>query len=40
MILTGNIAFHISMRGWGGIMAEAWNKIENTDKYDYMDFYM
>ena len=27
-------------RAWGAIMAEAWNKIENADKYTYLDFYM
>jgi hypothetical protein len=27
-----------SFRGWGRIMAKAWNIIENTDKYTYTDF--
>jgi hypothetical protein len=28
----------LSYRGWGRIMAEARNRAENTDKYDYCDF--
>lgn len=28
-----------TQRAWGGLMAKAWNRIENTDKYDYIDFY-
>lgn len=27
------------MREWGAIMSDAWNQIESTDKYTYMDFY-
>jgi len=29
-----------SWRGWGGLMADCWNDIEKSYKYDYMDFYM
>lgn len=29
-----------SMRSWGGLMAKAWNEIEQSNNYDYMDFYM
>lgn len=29
-----------SWRAWGGLMADAWNAIEQICKYDYMDFYM
>lgn len=28
-----------TQRAWGNLMADAWNHIENTDKYDYIDFY-
>jgi hypothetical protein len=30
----------LSMRSWGGLMAEAMNIIEGEDKYTYIDFYM
>jgi hypothetical protein len=29
-----------SYRAWGDMLAAAWNTIENTDKYHYMNFYM
>lgn len=32
--------YMLSWRGWGSLMAEAWNDIEQEFKYDYMDFYM
>jgi len=30
----------LSMRSWGGLMAEAMNIKEKTTQYDYRDFYM
>ena len=30
----------LSMRAWGDLMAQAMNRKEKTDKYDYRDFYM
>ena len=30
----------VSMRVWGGLMAEAVNVVRHTDKYTYTDFYM
>lgn len=30
----------VSMRTWGGIMADAMNIKNHTREYDYMDFYM
>ncbi len=39
--LNGKVGTYLtSMRYWGGIMANCWNEIEQTNKYDYMDFYM
>lgn len=39
--LDGKVGIYlVSMRYWGNIMAECWNEIEQTLKYDYMDFYM
>jgi len=35
--IDGNI-YGYSQRGWGGIMADAWNKIEKTNNYDYCSF--
>lgn len=29
-----------SMRSFGNTMSEAWNKIDETNSYDYSDFYM
>lgn len=33
-------ALCLSFRAWGDLMAAAWNSIENTTKYSYMDFYV
>ena len=39
--LDGKVGTYlVSMRHWGSIMADCWNEIEQTLKYDYMDFYM
>lgn len=39
--LDGKVGTYlVSMRYWGSIMADCWNEIEQTLKYDYMDFYM
>lgn len=32
-------AMTYSLRAWSGLMADVWNKILNTDKYDYLSFY-
>jgi len=32
--------YAVSMRSWGAVMSDAWNKIENKFSYDYMDFYV
>ena len=39
--LDGKLGYALySYRAWGGLMADCWNEIEETIKYDYMDFYM
>jgi len=35
-----SFVYTASWRHWGALMADAWNYIEHTDKYNYMDFYM
>ena len=32
--------YMMAWRAWGALMADCWNNIEQTLKYDYMDFYM
>ena len=34
------VVWMCSWREWGGLMADCWNDIEKSYKYDYMDFYM
>jgi hypothetical protein len=39
-VFNDGLHFAVSMRYWGGVMADAWNRIDNAFAYDYMDFYM
>lgn len=38
-VFDNRYTIQLSLREWSGLMADVWNRIYETDQYDYLDFY-